>query len=330
MKVMGSYLLPKGLLLLLCFLNERYCASRVQSLVSSVRHCGVCDLSFKKAVEFERHLNGRRHQLQLSKIPSRDELWSEFITGAKTWSTDCVVDDVIPLWSDDELSSLGLKYRSTCLHPSPTINQLSPKQKARLWRYIRDVMGLSYYSEMASIMEAVDSDEHGHLRVKEVFESFETYRKISSFITDAQKTLKSIDAPPIQSIVELACGHGLVGTLLAYRFHNLSIHLYDLHKRPTFDAFLRAFESRGICRPGQSQVLPNIVFHEADMAVCVEQLPNSIVVCIHGCGQVNKRAIELAIDNRASGWIVLPCCIEKDMYLGQSCCVQLSDDTVRY
>jgi len=210
-----------------------------------------------------------------------DEIYQEFQIGAPNWfkETETQAKDLIDLWSYDELSTLGLKFRETCLHPSPTIKDLNPYQKSRVWRYIRDVMGVGYYSELASIIAAVDNDEFGHIRVKELFESLESYKVISNFVIAASKTLKS----PPKSIVELASGHGLVGCLLAYRFHNLKVHLYDLHKRPTYDAFLRAWEAKGFCRPGATSVLPNIQFHEADMVEAAELIEDSIVVCLHGC-----------------------------------------------
>mmetsp|Transcript_30950 Transcript_30950/g.69026 ORF Transcript_30950/g.69026 Transcript_30950/m.69026 type:complete len:405 (+) Transcript_30950:42-1256(+) len=301
-----------------------------QQYAKVVRSCETCDLTFRKVVEYDRHIAGKRHLEQLAKVPSPEQLWKEFSTGAPNWAADCVVGDILPLWSDSELSTLGFKYRSSCLHPSPVLSNLSPKQRARVWRYLRDVMGLSYFSEIAAVMASVDADPAGHLRVKEVFESFETYRKVANFIVNAQKTAKAIGAPPVDKIVELACGHGLVGALLAYRFPHLTVHLYDLFKRPTFDAFLRAFEKSGVIGPNRTSVLPNIIFHESDMGLAVEHVPNSFVICIHGCGEVNKRAIEMAQDHGAGGWVVLPCCIEKEMYLGSSCAVQLCDDTPRH
>jgi hypothetical protein len=303
-----------------------------QQYAKVVRTCEACGLNFRKVLEYEKHVAGRRHREQLAKTPSLEQLWQEFNTGAPNWAIDCTVDDILQIWSDSELSSLGLKYRSTCLHPSPVLSDLSPKQRARVWRYLRDVMGLSYFSEIAAVMAAVDADPAGHLRVKEVFESFETYRKVANFIVNAQKTAKAIGAPPVDKIVELACGHGLVSTLLAYRFPHLTVHAYDLFKRPTFDAFLRAFEKAGAIGPNRTEldgVLPNIHFHECDMGLAVEHVPNSFVLCIHGCGEVNRRAVEMAIDHGAGGWVLLPCCIEKEMYLGASCAVQLSDDTTR-
>ena len=196
-------------------------------------------------------------------------------------------------------------------------------------------MGLSYYTEIATIMAAVDEDVDGHLRVKEVFESFESFKIICNFIISSQKTLKlqesdGLSNKTIDSIVELACGHGLIGILLAYRFPKLKVYLYDLYKRPTFNAFLRAFEKHGFKRQGMEKVLPNIYFFEEDMKNSIDKIPNSIVICVHGCGEVNKDTIEMASDNQAAGWAVMPCCILKDMYLGNECSVLISDDSIRY
>ena len=73
-------------------------------------------------------------------------------------------------WKDEELLTLGLEMRATCLHPHPAVGSLNSYQRARLWRYIRDATGLSYYSELATILAAADNDIEGHLRVKELFE----------------------------------------------------------------------------------------------------------------------------------------------------------------
>jgi hypothetical protein len=248
---------------------------------SCQRVCNICNLNFKRISEYKRHIAGRAHLSMVKRNNiTVDEIYQEFQDSAPNWfSTETQANDLIDLWNYDELSSIGLKFRETCLHPTPTIKDLNPYQKTRVWRYIRDVMGVGYYSELASILAAVDNDEFGHIRIKELFESLESYKVISNFVIAASKTSK---APP-QSIVELACGHGLVGCLLAYRFHNLTVHLYDLHKRPTYDAFLRAFEAKGFCRPGATSVLPNIQFHEADMVEAAEMIEDSIVVCLHGC-----------------------------------------------
>ena len=105
----------------------------------------------------------------------------------------------------------------------------------------------------------------------------------------------------VEKIVEFACGHGLVGILLAYRFPNLQVYLYDLQQRPTYTAFLESFEAHGFRRPGETKVLPNVnSFREEDLRSCpADVLKDSVVVCIHGCGDVNQDTIEMAINSGA-------------------------------
>ena len=59
--------------------------------------------------------------------------------------------------------------------------------------------------------------------------------------------------------------------------------------------------------PGSDSVLPNIEFMEEDMRLAGPNMRNSIVVCLHGCGEVNELAIEMAVGRGASGWVVMPC-----------------------
>lgn len=307
------------------------CNAVVKNHASCIRNCDICGLQFRKLPEWERHIAGKRHSDQVARSSNPESIWQEFVDGAPHWSADCNVSNIAAVWRDEELSTLEFKYRSTCLHPTPVIGNLKSYTRARVWRYMRDVMGLSHYSELAAIMAAADKDEFGHVRVKELFESLESYKVLANFIVAAQRTGIQYNYKPIERIVEVACGHGLVGLLLAYRFRNLQVHLYDLHKRPTYDAFVRAFESKGIkLYADDEKVLPNVFFHEEDFRNAVPLVQNSVVVCLHGCNEVNEMAIEMAIEEKASGWVVMPCCIVKEQYLGEECNVHLSEDSARY
>jgi SAM-dependent methyltransferase len=304
----------------------------IKNHVSSLRNCDVCGIQFRKIAEWERHMAGKRHAEMILRSTNPTELWDEFVHGVPLhWQDGINVTDIVPAWKDEELSTLDFRYRSTCLHPTPVFGNLKTYTRARVWRYIRDALGLGYYSELAAVMVAADSDQDGHVRVKELFESIESYKVIANFIIAAQRTAAQNNYPPIERIVEVACGHGLVGILLAYRFRRLQVHLYDLEQRPTYEAFLRAFESKGIkLFPDlDEKVLPNIHFYEEDLRNSKPFIPNSIVVCLHGCGEVNEIAIEMARDEKASGWVVMPCCILKDQYL-DGCNVDLSHDNTRY
>jgi len=62
----------------------------------------------------------------------------------------------------------------------------------------------------------------------------------------------------------------------------------------------------------------------------ISLIPNSIVVCLHGCNEVNSNAIEISNKYNATGWIVMPCCIKKTQYLGDSCQILIDDDQTRF
>lgn len=330
----------------------------VKNHQSQHRFCDVCGLHFHKILEYEKHLAGKRHQDMLTRTTPLDQLWEEFVTGASEWSQCCNVSMIAPLWKDSELSELGLKYRENTLHPSPVVGKLQPYQRARIWRYIRDALGVNYYNELAAVFAAVDAknETDGHLRVKELFESIESVKIISRFIIAVNKTTNAIAAPEtivsgelqqtqqiqqtqqtlqqqarrVEGIVDFACGHGIVSLLLAYRFPSLKVYCYDIHKRPTFDAFLRAFETRGHILPGRRKVLENIEFFETDMHNAPpSHIKNSLVISLHGCDPVNSDAINIAYTRQALGWLVMPCCIRKGDYLGRHVNVHLPDD-VRY
>jgi hypothetical protein len=344
---------------------------------------------------------GRRHALALERYTNPEGLWLEFQASAPNWApapdpavNEQMMQNVSRHWDYDELGTLGLRMRATCLHPSTMMKDLKPWQKARVWRYLRDVMGVGYYTEMAAIIAHVDADQgtlpgldnaeesepelepelegkemewrfingrdryvakesskrkgshrdqrthqlrdQGFVRIKELFESFEAYRQAANFIIAAEKK----NAVP--RIVELGAGHGLVGLLLAYRFPNMEVLMFDRQRRGIFDVFLRAFEAKGHVSPALSRweaepeftgskVLPNVRFIEADVQAANSPdtlLPHSVVLAIHGCNEVNQIAIEMALVHDCS-WLVMPCCIRRQMYLS-SCDVLLESDDARH
>ena len=392
--------------------------------------CEVCGLTFTKPLEWERHVNGRRHQTNLEKWVPPEAMYLEYTASAPLWAASTKAaawkktrDDykqekrakeepgpglglgpgpgdeeerdqerrarqrqeeltlnVSKLWSNDELSTLQFKFRATCLHPSTMMKHLQPHQKCRVWRYLRDAMGVGFYTEVATIMAAVDAfigeaeedggdgkgegegeeegekgrvpvstygpgsnrdryaKQHaslGFLRIKELFESFEAYRVLSNFILAAEKR------GPVPRIVELGAGHGLVGILLAYRFPHIEVVLFDRTRRGIFDIFLECWERHGHesplleqytggLEPRPNAALPNVRFVEGDISQAdnPETLPpGSVVVCVHGCNEVNQLAIEMALKHSCA-WIAMPCCIRKDMYLGAN--VLIESDDVRH
>lgn len=135
-------------------------------------YCAVCNKTFHKLFLYNEHMNGKKHVKKMSETPlGEEELLCEFKTNAPNWcSSETTSSDVASPWNKSELSTLSLKYRSTTLHPSVMMKDLNNHQKARLWRYCRDALGKGTYTEIATILAAVDREENGHLRVKELFE----------------------------------------------------------------------------------------------------------------------------------------------------------------
>lgn len=328
-------------IILMCLLISYQSSARLKiqkNHISHVKTCSVCGITFKTPDEYQRHIDGKKHSEILNKSVSSEDIWSEFNLSPKKWVKDCSIADVLPLWKDSELSvtsKLQLKYRDSCLHPSVMMYDLNPYQRARIWRYIRDAFGLSNYSELATILTSAftvsssDSnsqfneslyDRRFDIRVKELFESIESCRLIISFVVAMLKS------NAISQIVELAGGHGLVATLLAYRFPNLTVHSFDLFKRPIFDALSSSFELYGQRERRNGKVLYNLHFHECDNVLAAPLLAGSVMICLHGCNEANEDAIEMAVQNKAAGWLVMPCCIRSDQYLGSHCTVKLQDD----
>ncbi|CAE8659228.1 unnamed protein product, partial [Polarella glacialis] len=84
---------------------------------------------------------------------------------------------------------------------------------------------LPHWPEMPRIVEHVAQHHPKSLRLKELFETVECFRIVGRFLHE-RKRLHGLD-----SIADLACGHGLLGVLLAYRFQDVSVECVDLEPR---------------------------------------------------------------------------------------------------
>ena len=203
------------------------------------QECKICDLTFDREANYLQHIAGRFHREQLAKHTPVEQLWREFTEGAPHWAVGCEQDWLERLWDNEELSSLAFKMRTECLHPQLSLAKLNPRKRARVWRYTRDALGYSYYSEVANVIASFQTYEHGHFRLKELFESFEVAKILIRFITDARNTFKQATGEEPMKIIDMACGHGLVGLLLAYRFSNMQVICIDKLQRNGFDAYRR-------------------------------------------------------------------------------------------
>ena len=182
-------------------------------------------------------------------------------------------------------------------------------------------------------------------------------RALTPAVARAQVVVPEGAAPAISTVLDLACGHGLVGILLAHRFPSIRVVAIDLERRDASRAFVGALRECGAA-------LDNIRFVEGDFnAVAAPAAPRAapdggpapdapsapspalgtaapagppgpgpirvsatcLVLCVHGCGPANQQAIELARRGGAP-WLVVPCCLCADLYLAAEH-LRLPDDT---
>jgi hypothetical protein len=210
------------------------------------------------------------------------------------------------------------------------LRKLSPKQRGRFYRYLNDSFG-EHFPEFVAIFHYIDTSENAQfLRVKELFESLEAFKAISTIILTAQQQGRRID-----KIYDMACGHGLVGILLAYRFPLKEVVLVDLERRPAFDAYLAGWQAKGFVyekstpHDGVLSPLMNVEYRQGDLRdILREEVgPTSLCISIHGCNEANVDVVQGA---RAKGalWTVMPCCIRKGLVLPESS-IEI-DDNIRY
>jgi hypothetical protein len=302
-------------------------------------HCKQCAVGFKKLKNFQEHLIGKKHIRVESEWASAK---GDYISDAPTWSNnDNVVDDdgndnidVCTLWRESEISTFP--HRFSCIDPSVKISNLSPQLRARFWRYLRDSFG-KHYPELAPILHHVYITFPQYLRVKELFESLESFRIVSSIIVMAQEAAKSAGSESkgsssssskenIETIYDLACGHGLVGILLAYRFPTKKVVCVDLEERESFHAFKAAFNELGESYMGAIP-LSNLEYRGANLLTVESELTeSSFLVALHACNEANKDVVDMARGADAA-WAVMPCCIRSKLYLGGAPVLDLDSES---
>ena len=85
---------------------------------------------------------------------------------------------------------------------------------------------------VAAALRRVWQSHPNALRVKELFETLETYALIERqlSIIGARCTKQGRPSEALQHVFDLACGHGLLGVLLARRFPALRVVCVDLER----------------------------------------------------------------------------------------------------
>ena len=102
--------------------------------------------------------------------------------------------------------------RATTLQQNVLVASLSPALQLRVWAWVgRRCMPRN--PELVRALAACATACPTALRVKELLESVEAYAVAEAFISGC-----AVRGHPTHTIAEVACGHGMVGVLLAYRF----------------------------------------------------------------------------------------------------------------
>ena len=312
--------------------------------------CDVCSRGFDRAKQQAEHEAGKRH---LAAVEASEGYWLEYrasawfepaetdeerlrtvVTGA--WSLDAFVEG-LPRRSRSRGSSsrptqaLGGGSTDGIIDPHVTLSALSPFKRARLWRYLRDL--IPSHPALPEAVARLEASQPRFARVKELLESCEAFLLAERAALAAGAGEEDAARP----IFDLACGHGLVGALLAYRFPRRPVLAVDIARRPAQAAWALALGEGGA-------PLPNLRFVHAGVASLAASMGEAggeaggalggvagldrraLVLAIHGCNEVNRQAIEMA--RRAdAAWLVLPCCLQVSEYVDTR--VKLPDD-VRY
>ena len=94
--------------------------------------------------------------------------------------------------------------------------------------------------EVGRAIAACAAASPASVRAKELVESLEAYAVVESFVSAMGRRGRAVDV-----IADVACGHGLVGILLAYRFPRVAVVCCDLAERESYRAMVDAFRSEG-------------------------------------------------------------------------------------
>lgn len=177
-----------------------------------------------------------------------------------------------------------------------------------------------------------------HLRTKELCETLESVTLIGADIN----ALLSKEKDPtgnrkcFMTIYDLACGHGLGGMLLAYRFPSIKVVCIDKEERPCWATYREAFEMFGVkANKHDVSVTANLSFKVGDIMSSEKFQPVSgdYLICLHGCNELSPRVLSQA-QSHNTGFALMPCCL-RDGMLGVTTSSSnnnwgIVDDKVRY
>ena len=227
---------------------------------------------------------------------------------------------------DDALASACFKsderQDGAIISPHLFVEELSDEViSALLDEYVPtsfDDRGMS--QELGAIFRHASDLAPNQLRVKEIIETVEVFLQIVAFIGAQPKTKKQNTSP----IVDVACGHGLLAVLLAYRYPHRKVIACDTKQREVYDALRAGFVKFGTTTSkvkGTVVPLGNLEFAEGMFQDCIRSesfMDNSeglpLLCGVHACNTLSRDIIEFAVERNFS-WAVIPCCIKAGTYI---------------
>lgn len=131
-----------------------------------------------------------------------------------------------PLWQPEYLERFP--RRGSTLDQHVQVSELPPGELELVELYL----AWRVPQHVAAALRRVWQSHPNALRVKELFETLETYalieRQLSILCARCAKQGRQSEA--LQHVFDLACGHGLLGVLLACRFPALRVVCVDLER----------------------------------------------------------------------------------------------------
>lgn len=228
-------------------------------------------------------------------------------------------------WSMKELDAFPM--RETCLQQNVLVADLSEALQQRLWLYVA-TMVMPDNPEVADALAACVRDAPTALRVKELCESIEAFAVLVAFLG----TACAQQGRSCCTIADLACGHGLVGIFLAYRFPHREVLCVDLAQRPAFASIVASFRAVAGKLKGWKAPLENLSFVEGSFeseAVRARLSGDTFCVALHACTEANAAAIEMAVSLGAM-WAVMPCCMRTAACFPERCQLVRCPDATRH
>ncbi len=213
-----------------------------------------------------------------------------------------MTDNQTDLWHGDMLS----------LYPMDS-NAMVHDLDAGRFRRILDYIQLTTHSEQwAEILADLSRRYPNHLRVKELFETLEAYRRIGQDIYERWRSRG------VLRTYDLCAGHGLLGLLLGNRFPDTPVVCVNIEQRQAFGYYRSVAGEHGL-------ELQNVSNRQCDIRQVVPER-GSYVVCIHACNELTQTALARAVAAGAH-FAAMPCCIRDGIYFRRIAHV---DEAARY